>query len=81
MRRIVRRAAGEVLQRARKRAGITQTELADILSKPQPFISAIEGGTRTVKVAEFIAIAYALEADPRKLFAQVVKKMPDDIPL
>jgi transcriptional regulator with XRE-family HTH domain len=61
------RAAIEVLIDARKRAKLTQQQVADRLGKPQSFVAKTEGGERRLDIAEFIALAEALEQDPRQL--------------
>lgn len=66
----------EVLTRARKAAGMTQTALADRLGKDQTFVSLIERAQRRVDVLEFVALARAMEADPVALFAEVAKRLP-----
>jgi ribosome-binding protein aMBF1 (putative translation factor) len=55
------------LVEARKRAGVTQTELAGQLQRPQSFVAKYEGRERRLDVAEYLAIARALGADPYKL--------------
>ncbi len=57
----------EQLIAARKRAEVTQAELAKILGRPQSFVSKYESGERRLDVAEFVGIARALGADPIKL--------------
>jgi transcriptional regulator with XRE-family HTH domain len=52
---------------ARKRARITQAELADRLGRPQSFVAKYEGGERRFDVAEFLSIARELGVDPYKL--------------
>ena len=42
---------------AREAAGLTQTEAAEKLGKPQSYISKIERGERRIDVIEFSAIA------------------------
>jgi transcriptional regulator with XRE-family HTH domain len=68
-----------VLARARRRAGIGQVELAERLKKSQSFVSRVETGERRVDVIEFCAIAHALGADPRVLFAELVALLPEDL--
>lgn len=69
----------EVLVEARQKSGMTQAELAKRLGKDQTFISIIERGQRRVDVLEFAALARAMGADPRRLFAEVLKRIPGDI--
>jgi transcriptional regulator with XRE-family HTH domain len=66
----------DVLVAARKKAGVTQDELADRLGKPQPFVSKVERGVRRIDVIEFAAIAKALDLDPTKLFGEVARRLP-----
>jgi transcriptional regulator with XRE-family HTH domain len=58
----------ELLVAAREGAGLTQRDLAARLKRPNSFVGRIEAGERRVDVIEFIAIARALQADPRELF-------------
>lgn len=57
---------------ARKASGLTQHALAIRLKKPQSFVAKYEGGERRLDVVEFVAIAYALDADPLKLLATLL---------
>jgi len=63
---------GAVLEAARRKANLTQVELAARLPKPQSVISAIEAGTRRVDLVEFLVIVRALGADPVDVFAEIV---------
>jgi transcriptional regulator with XRE-family HTH domain len=65
-----------VLVEARRKAGLTQTELAQRVGKDQKFISLIERSQRRVDVIEFSALARALEAEPVKLYAELVSRLP-----
>jgi transcriptional regulator with XRE-family HTH domain len=55
----------------RTRMGVTQTELAALLDKPQSFISKIERAERRMDPEEFRAIVSALGGDPGEEFASV----------
>lgn len=49
-----------VMVQARKEAGLTQSELAVRLGKPQSYVSKAERGERRVDVVEFLDVADAL---------------------
>lgn len=68
-----------VLAEAREKSGLTQAELAKVVGKDQTFISIIERGQRRVDVLEFVALARAMGADPKRLFAEVLKRVPEEI--
>lgn len=63
---------GECLAATRKRAGVSQDELAVLLEKPQSFVSAYERGQRRIDLLEFLRIMETLKADPREVFAKIV---------
>ncbi len=69
----------ETLTLARKRAGLTQEELARRVGKDQSYVSIIERSQRRVDVLEFYALARAMAADPVALFAEIVGKLPAHI--
>lgn len=52
-----------VLIDARRRAGLTQGEVAERLSRPQQFVSRYELGERRLDVFEFIDVTKALDLD------------------
>lgn len=60
-----------VIVQARKEAGLTQSELAARLDKPQSYISKAERGERRLDVIEFIDLSEALGAEPAKLIGQI----------
>jgi len=68
---------GEILAAARRRANLTQDELAARLQKPQSFVSAFEAGKRRVDIAEFLLIVRTLGADPVEVFAEIVRSLPE----
>jgi ribosome-binding protein aMBF1 (putative translation factor) len=47
----------ELLIEARRKAGLTQHQLAMRLEKPQSFVAKYEGGERRVDVVEFVTSA------------------------
>ena len=63
------RAIIDALTAARKRAGLTQRQLAQRLRKPASFIAKIELVERNVSVIELIAICDALEVAPATVLA------------
>lgn len=50
----------------RQRQGITQTQLAEKLHRPQSFVSKYENGERRIDLIEFLEIADALGIDTLK---------------
>ncbi|RYD85922.1 MAG: XRE family transcriptional regulator [Verrucomicrobiaceae bacterium] len=66
----------ELLVSARKKSGLTQTDLAEKVGKSQRFISLIERGQRRVDVLEFAVLAKAMGLDPVKLYAELTKRLP-----
>jgi transcriptional regulator with XRE-family HTH domain len=61
----------KLLLRQRTDRGVTQTELAKRLGKPQSFVAKYEGGERRLSVIEFIEIAEALQARPTDLLDEL----------
>jgi transcriptional regulator with XRE-family HTH domain len=58
---------GVIIARARRRAGLSQTRLADRLDRCQSYISKIESGARLVEVREFMWIVRRIGDDPLSL--------------
>ncbi len=48
----------------RKRAGMTQQQVADRLKRPQSYVAKVEGGERRLDVVEFIELIRAMDGDP-----------------
>jgi transcriptional regulator with XRE-family HTH domain len=63
----------EVLLAARREAGLSQVEVAELLGRPQTFVSKYEVGERRLDVPEFVAIARALSFDPVVLLRRFLK--------
>jgi transcriptional regulator with XRE-family HTH domain len=70
------KAVGACLAAARRRAKLTQQELAQHLDKPRSFVSDYERGQRRLDLLEFLLVAQALRNDPRDLFEQILQSLP-----
>jgi transcriptional regulator with XRE-family HTH domain len=57
----------ELLVAERKKAGLTQQDVADRLGRPQSFVAKYEGGERRLDVVEFLQVAAAIGADPVRI--------------
>lgn len=62
-----------LLVTAREKAGLTQTEIAARLGRPQSFVAKYEGGERRLDVVEFIEVCEALGIDPTHVVATLQK--------
>jgi transcriptional regulator with XRE-family HTH domain len=67
------KVVGASLAVARRRANVTQQELAATLRKPRSFVSEYERGQRRVDVVELLVISRALGVDPIALFAEIAR--------
>lgn len=56
---------------ARKRSGLTQRQLAEILRRPQSFVSKYESGERRLDVLELLEICRAVGEDPCSLLLKL----------
>ncbi|MER9076518.1 helix-turn-helix domain-containing protein [Mesorhizobium sp. M0904] len=56
---------------ARKNNGFTQSQIAEMLRRPQSFVAKYEGGERRLDVIEFLDVTEALKIDPCELLAQM----------
>lgn len=65
----------KLLVDARKKAGLTQQELAKRLKRPQSFVAKIEAGERRVDVIEFITIAEALGRNPGQIIQSILREL------
>ena len=66
---------GNVLVRARERAGLKQSEVAARLALPASYLSKVENGTRRLDVIEFIRIAEAMHSDPAEIIRELRKEL------
>lgn len=62
----------ELLIAARRKAGLTQLEVAERLGRPQSFVAKVEGGERRLDVIEFIELTRALGVDPVRLIKRLL---------
>lgn len=60
-----------LLKEARTEAGLTQTEVARRLGKPQSFISKCESGERRLDVVEFLEFCHAYDVDPTAIIHEL----------
>lgn len=54
----------ELLVERRNAAGLTQSQVADRLGRPQSYVSKFERGERRLDVIEFLEVCRQLETDP-----------------
>ena len=69
------RLLGDILARARERAGVKQSDAAAKLGLPASYLSKIENGTRRVDVVELIQIAEAIGADAAELIRELQRQL------
>lgn len=65
---------------ARKKALFTQQELAQLLGKPQSFVSKYEKGERRLDVVEFVEITKAIGADYKMIIRRAYDKSNKKFP-
>lgn len=58
---------GRNLREARHRAGLTQTDVANITHSSQPFVGAVERGEQNITLSTLVRLAYAVRTDPGAL--------------
>lgn len=56
-----------LIQEARENSGLTQSQLASRLGKPQSYVSKYESGERRIDVVEFVKICNVIGVDADKL--------------
>jgi transcriptional regulator with XRE-family HTH domain len=65
----------EIMKRTRKEYGLTQSQLATRLGRPQSLIAKIESGERKLDVCQFLDYVEAIGTDP-VILIQELKSMP-----
>ena len=68
-------AFSAILKSERECKGVTQKELSKLLSQPQSFVSKFESSQRKLDLRQFILYVEALNSDPAKVFALVLKEI------
>lgn len=61
----------KALVEARQSKGLTQTEIATRLGKPQSFVSKYESGERRLDVVEFLEVCHALSIKPNSILNKI----------
>lgn len=69
-----------LLRDLREKSGLTQTDVAARLDKPQSFVAKYEGGERRLSAIEFIDVARALGLEPGAVLRQLIKAIDSDSP-
>jgi transcriptional regulator with XRE-family HTH domain len=64
----------ELLCFYRERSGLTQSQLAQAIDRPQSFVSKVESGERRVDVVELIELLTAMKADPIDFLAALMRR-------
>ena len=72
------RSAGHValmaaLKQARLEAGLTQTDVAERLKRPQSFVAKYENGERRIEVVDFVQIVQAIGCDGHAVLDKVTR--------
>jgi transcriptional regulator with XRE-family HTH domain len=63
-----------LLTEARKRAGLTQQDLADKIGKPQSFVAKVEGGERRLDIVELIEISGYIKLNMKDLVKSISER-------
>ena len=66
------------LKKIRKKAGFTQTQLAEKLDKPQSYVSKYEIGDRNLDFIEVIYVCKACKVSAEMLIKKLVNDIDDD---
>ena len=60
-----------LLAECRKAKKLTQVELADVLGKPQSYVSKYETGERKLTVGDFVIVCAAMGYDPKAVIGRL----------
>lgn len=64
-----------LLKEARSKAGLTQTQLAQRLGKPQSYVAKVEGGERRLDVIEYVHYCAGLRCSSTELLQRLLEVM------
>jgi predicted transcriptional regulator len=67
----------DFLVEKRKKAGLTQVDVAKKLDRYQSFVATVEGGQRKLDVVELIDFAEAIGFDPREAIKRLLATKRD----
>ncbi|MDR7091761.1 helix-turn-helix domain-containing protein [Cellvibrio fibrivorans] len=65
-----REALTALLKSLRNEAGLTQTEMANLLGKPQSYVSKYESGERRLDFVEVLEVCESLRVTPQAFVAR-----------
>jgi transcriptional regulator with XRE-family HTH domain len=63
-----------VIIAARNELGLSQRELAQLLQKPQSYVSKYERGERRLDIVEFLELSKILKLDPCAVLGQMERR-------
>lgn len=72
------RAFCALLVGARRKTGLSQTQVAQRLGKPQSYVAKYEGGERRLDVVEFLAVCGAIGTDPLRIVRALMRSRARD---
>lgn len=65
----------DLLIETRRRARLTQQQVADRLGKPQSYVAKVEGAERRIDVVEFASLVQAMDAEPAALLSKLLSEI------
>lgn len=71
---MIEKEVGKRIQEYRKKRGLTQEELAEIIDISPHYLSALERGVYNIKLEILVSILNALDCSGDEIFCDVVKK-------
>jgi transcriptional regulator with XRE-family HTH domain len=63
-----------MLKKLRQKRGLTQAQVAKLMSRPQSMVAKIESGERKLDVCQFIDYMEMLEADATSVVRELSRK-------